>query len=181
MDRCCKTGTQFYQGRDHHTIPQQGSLGQCMGHPDASRMYFQKEPGLKIGRSCCARGHAQRIYIIPSLIQSIIDRRNTVINQMVVCKQHFSPMLKLSKLKAKPPDHQFQKLDENVGIAPYFRDVLKDKLKEWCATHKNPKTDEPYDILRDGLRIYTTPTHACSNTRRKPWCSICRWKKTGLD
>ena len=34
--------------------------------------------------------------------------------------------------------------------------VLADKLKEWCKNHKNLKTGDPYDLYRDGLRIYTT-------------------------
>ena len=43
-----------------------------------------------------------------------------------------------------------------MGIAPYFRTVLADKLKEWCNTHKNQKTGENYNLYRDGLKIYTT-------------------------
>jgi hypothetical protein len=29
-------------------------------------------------------------------------------------------------------------------------------LKDWCKENKNPKTDEPYNLYRDGLKIYTT-------------------------
>ena len=34
--------------------------------------------------------------------------------------------------------------------------MLADKLKEWCKTHENPKTGDPYNLYRDGLKIYTT-------------------------
>jgi penicillin-binding protein 1A len=75
---------------------------------------------------------------------------------MVVCKQHYLTEEQSAKLRAKPLITNYKKLDENIGIAPYFRDVLKDKLKKWCAEHINPKTGEPYDLIRDGLKIYTT-------------------------
>ncbi|MFN8251491.1 MAG: transglycosylase domain-containing protein [Ferruginibacter sp.] len=132
--------------------------GNVWGIRNASRMYFQKEPkDLKVEEAAVLVGMLKGyIYNPISHPKASLDRRNTVINQMVVCKQHFLTDAEATKLKAKPLITNFKKLDENVGIAPYFRDVLKDKLKEWCATHKNPKTDEPYDILRDGLRIYTT-------------------------
>ncbi len=47
-------------------------------------------------------------------------------------------------------------MDENGGIAPYFREVLRDEIKKWCKENKNPKTGNPYDIYKDGLKIYTT-------------------------
>jgi penicillin-binding protein 1A len=51
---------------------------------------------------------------------------------------------------------RYKKMDETTGLAPYFRDVLRDDLKKWCKEHKNPATGEPYDLFEDGLRIYTT-------------------------
>ena len=59
--------------------------------------------------------------------------------------------------KLKPIDlSNYKKLDENNGLAPYFRDVIRDELKKWCKDHKNPATGDPYDLYEDGLRIYTT-------------------------
>ncbi len=132
--------------------------GNVYGIRNASRLYFQKEPkDLKIEEAAVLVGMLKGFIYNPiSHPKASLDRRNTVIGQMVVCKQHFLTEDEAAKLKAKPLITNYKKLDENVGIAPYFRDVLKDKLKEWCATHKNPKTGEPYDILRDGLKIYTT-------------------------
>jgi penicillin-binding protein 1A len=46
-------------------------------------------------------------------------------------------------------------MDENNGYAPYFRSVLEDELKDWCKNHKK-SNGQPYDLLRDGLKIYTT-------------------------
>ena len=132
--------------------------GNVYGIRNASRMYFQKEPkDLKIEEAAVLVGMLKGFIYNPiSHPKASLDRRNTVINQMAVCKQHFLTEAEAAKLKAKPLITNYKKLDENVGIAPYFRDVLKDKLKEWCKTHTNPKTGEPYDIIRDGLKIYTT-------------------------
>ena len=41
-----------------------------------------------------------------------IDRKNTVINQMAVCKQHFLTEADAAKLKAKPLITNFKKIDE---------------------------------------------------------------------
>ncbi len=68
-----------------------------------------------------------------------INRRNTVIERMVDCKQHYLTEAQATKLKAKPLITNYKKPDESVGIAPYFRAVLADKLKEWCKSHKNLK------------------------------------------
>ncbi|HTF31093.1 MAG TPA: penicillin-binding transpeptidase domain-containing protein, partial [Flavitalea sp.] len=46
-------------------------------------------------------------------------------------------------------------LDENNGIAPYFLDVIREELRRWCKEHKN-SDGKNYDLLEDGLRIYTT-------------------------
>lgn len=132
--------------------------GNAFGIRNASRIYFQKEPkDLKIEEGAVLIGMLKGyIYNPITRPKEALDRRNTVINQMVVCKQHYLTEEQSAKLRAKPLITNYKKLDENIGIAPYFRDVLKDKLKKWCAEHKNPKTGEPYDLIRDGLKIYTT-------------------------
>ena len=61
------------------------------------------------------------------------------------------------RLKGNPIDlSRYRKLDENNGLAPYFRDVLREELKKWCKEHKDPATGEPYNLFEDGLKIYTT-------------------------
>ncbi len=132
--------------------------GNVFGIRNASRMYFQKEPKeLKLEEAAVLVGMLKGFIYNPiGHPKASLDRRNTVINQMVVCEQHFLTEEQAAKIKAKPLITNFKKIDENVGIAPYFRDAVKDRLKTWCATHKNPKTGEPYDLFRDGLKIYTT-------------------------
>jgi penicillin-binding protein 1A len=84
-----------------------------------------------------------------------IERRNIVLNQMV--KNNYLPETEAAAMKLKPIDmSHYRKLDENNGLAPYFRDVLRDELKRWCKENKNAATGEPYNLYEDGLRIYTT-------------------------
>jgi len=132
--------------------------GNVYGIRNASITYFQKEPkDLKIEEAAVLIGMLKGFIYNPiSYPKASVDRRNTVINQMVVCKQHFLTEAEADKLKAKPLITNYKKIDENIGIAPYFRAVLADKLKDWCKKHENPKTGEPYNLYRDGLKIYTT-------------------------
>lgn len=132
--------------------------GNVYGIRNASRTYFQKEPkDLKIEEAAVLIGMLKGFIYDP--IRSpkrSLDRRNTVISQMAVAKEHYLTEAEAEKLKAKPLITNYKTIDENIGIAPYYRSVLGGVLKEWAKTHKNPKTGEPYDIYRDGLKVYTT-------------------------
>jgi len=132
--------------------------GNVYGIRNASRMYFQKEPAnLKIEEAAVLIGMLKGFIYEPIRHQrQSINRRNTVIDQMANCKQHFITKEEAMRLKAKPLITNYKKIDENVGVAPYFRQILADQMKSWCRQHVNPRTGEPYDLFRDGLRIYTT-------------------------
>lgn len=128
------------------------------GIRNASRMYFQKEPiDLKIEEAAVLIGMLKGIIYEPVRHpKNSIDRRNTVINQMVVAKQHFITEAEAAKIKAKPLITNFRPIDETVGIAPYYRRALLDFLKDWTTKNINPRTGDPYNLYRDGLKIYTT-------------------------
>jgi penicillin-binding protein 1A len=132
--------------------------GNNYGIRNASLIYFQKEPRvLSIEESAVLVGMLKGFIYDPIRHPGAsLNRRNTVIERMVDCKQHYLTDAQAVKLKAKPLITNFKKADDNVGIAPYFRFVVADKMKEWCKAHINPKTGENYDLYRDGLRIYTT-------------------------
>lgn len=132
--------------------------GNVYGIRNASRTYFQKEPAqLNIEEAAVLVGMLKGFIYDPIRHpKASINRRNTVIDRMVDTKQHYLTQEQADKLKLKPLITNYKKIDENVGIAPYYRSVLIDVLKDWCKTHKNPKTGEPYDLFRDGLKIYTT-------------------------
>lgn len=132
--------------------------GNVYGIRNASRTYFQKEPiDLKVEEAAVLIGMLKGFIYEPIRYpKNSINRRNTVIDQMVVARQHYLTREQADKLKAKPLVTNYKKIDENVGIAPYFRSALADVLRQWCKANINPKTGEPYDLYRDGLRIHTT-------------------------
>lgn len=127
------------------------------GIRNASLFYFQKEPAnlapdeaaLLVGMLSGPGQYDPRRHP-----DAALSRRNLVIDRMVT--NNVLPEKEAVLLKKKPLGVQYKKADESQGIAPYFRSVLTKKLKDWCSTHKNPKTGEPYDLYRDGLKIYTT-------------------------
>ena len=127
------------------------------GIRNASRVYFQKEPSqLKVEEAALLVGMLKGpgAYDPVRRPQAAISRRNLVLERMVT-----NNVLKESEavvLKKQPLNIKFKKLDENLGIAPYFRAVLSKKLNEWCKTHTDAKTGRNYDLYRDGLKVYTT-------------------------
>lgn len=132
--------------------------GNVYGIRNASKTYFQKEPiDLKIEEAAVLIGMLKGFIYEPIRYpKNAINRRNTVINQMVVAKQKFITSEEAEVLKAKPLITNYRKIDENVGIAPYYRSQLANVLKQWCKDNINPKTGKPYDLYRDGLKIHTT-------------------------
>jgi penicillin-binding protein 1A len=135
------------------------SWGNIFGIRNASLTYFQKEPkDLKIEEAAVLVGMLKG----PSIFEPIrhadasINRRNTVIGQMVAAQQKFLTEAEGAKLKAKPLITNYKSIDEEIGLAPHFKHELIPVLKEWCKNNKNPKTGEPYDLFKDGLKIYTT-------------------------
>ena len=134
------------------------SWGNLYGIRNAARAYFQKDPiDLNIEEAAVLVGMLKGFIYDPIRHPSAsLNRRNTVIERMVDCKQHYLTDEQANKYKAKPLITNFKKADDNVGIAPYFRFAVADKMKDWCKKHKNSKTGENYDLYRDGLRVYTT-------------------------
>jgi penicillin-binding protein 1A len=124
----------------------------------ASRTFFQKDPdSLSVDEAAVLVGMVNN----PSLFnprtnpKAATERRNIVINRLVT--NHFLTEEEAITLKAKPIDlSHYRKLDENNGLAPYFRDVLRGDLKKWCKENTNPATGQPYNLYQDGLKIYTT-------------------------
>jgi penicillin-binding protein 1A len=128
------------------------------GIRNASRTFFQKEPDrLTVDEAAVLIGmlNGNTLYNPRKNPKAAVERRNTVINRMV--ENNFLDEAEAKRLKLLPIDlSNYKKLDENNGLAPYFRDVIRDELKKWCKEHKNPATGEPFDLYEDGLRIYTT-------------------------
>jgi penicillin-binding protein 1A len=128
------------------------------GIRNASRTFFQKEPDrLSVDEAATLIGmlSGNSLYNPRKNPKAAIERRNTVINRMV--ENHFLAETDAAELKLKPIDlSNYRKIDENNGLAPYFRDYIREELKKWCRDHKNPASGEPFNLYEDGLKIYTT-------------------------
>ncbi len=131
-------------------------LNLAVGIKSASRVYFNTTPAeLDILQSALLVGMVKN----PSLYNPLrrpeltIQRRNTVLSQMV--KAGYLNQVQADTLKEKPLDLNFQRVDHNIGSATYFKEFLRGEMKAWCKAHFKPD-GTPYDLYRDGLRIYTT-------------------------
>ncbi len=126
------------------------------GIRNASRTFFQKEPDrLNVEEAALLVGmlKGNSIYNPIRNPKAALDRRNIVIGQMEV-----NAKIKkedAAKLKATPIKLNYKKLDENTGYAPYFREVLKNELRDILKDLKKPNGDS-YSLYNDGLKIYTT-------------------------
>ena len=82
------------------------------------------------------------------------QRRDLVLSQMV--KYGYLTQQEYDSVSQLPIDmSHFSVMDHNNGQATYLREFLRGELTEWAKTHFKPN-GQPYNIYRDGLRIYTT-------------------------
>lgn len=133
-------------------------LNLAVGIKSAAQIYFNSnQDSLKIEQAAMLVGMAKN----PSLFNPIrhyeitLKRRNIVLSQML--KYGYLSLLKYDSLKVLPLGLSFRPEDHNDGLATYFREYLRDVfLKNWCKSHINSETDAPYNIYKDGLKIYTT-------------------------
>jgi penicillin-binding protein 1A len=127
------------------------------GIKNASLTFFSKMPDkLTIDEAALLIGtlKGNTIYNPRSHPRQSLDRRNTVIDQMV--KYDKLSVAEGSEYKAKDIKLAYHKIDYHEGVAPYFRQVLEQEVKKVLKETRNPITDEPYDVYKDGLRISTT-------------------------
>ena len=86
----------------------------------------------------------------------VLNRRNNVVLTLME-KQGYLSEGQLEELKAKPLGLHFNPINHNDGPAPYFRAVLKKEIQKLLQAESIVKADgTPYDLDRDGLKIYTT-------------------------
>ncbi|MES2588484.1 MAG: transglycosylase domain-containing protein [Bacteroidota bacterium] len=99
-----------------------------------------------------------------------LERRNQVLFQWLKNSNDGNEALRVKitqeeydKLKLKPILTDYQVVDHKRGMAPYFRESLRGEItkifeeKKADGSLKYKRADgAPYDIYRDGLKIYTT-------------------------
>jgi penicillin-binding protein 1A len=74
-------------------------------------------------------------------------RRDVVLAQL--CKYQLLTQENYEQLKQQPITLEYKAEDHNMGLATYFRSVIRDFLLQWTHQHG-------YDLFEDGLKIYTT-------------------------
>ena len=161
-------------------------LYNAVGIKSAAQVYFSTTPAeLTIEQAAMLVGMCKNptLYNPRRRPENALNRRNTVLNQM--CKYDYITEQMCDSLKQLPIELQYQSVDHKQGIAPYFREYLRQMLtakepkksnySEWNKLqyeidlrqweenplygfcNKNHKPDgTPYDLYQDGLRIYTT-------------------------
>jgi penicillin-binding protein 1A len=139
-------------------------INQAAGIHQASQIYFNTTPkNLKLEEAALLVG----MFKNPSLFNPknfaarTKHRRNVVLAQMMrngeLTKEEFD------ETKKKELVLSFSKVRHNAGLATYFRSVLSKDVKHilyeknLLGNYKLQKEDgTPYNIYRDGLKIYTT-------------------------
>jgi penicillin-binding protein 1A len=82
-----------------------------------------------------------------------LTRRNTVLYQMK--RNKYITQAQFDSLKTLPIVLKYSVESQNSGMAPYFREYLRDDLEKWCKENKKPD-GTTYNLYKDGLKIYTT-------------------------
>lgn len=83
-----------------------------------------------------------------------MERRNRVLKKMA--ENGYITQAECDSISLIPIDmSHFNVMDHNSGQATYFREFLRGQLQDWAKDTKRPD-GQPYNIYRDGLRIYTT-------------------------
>jgi len=81
------------------------------------------------------------------------ERRNVVLSQME--KYGMLTPATSDSLQAVPVTLLYNKITHHSGLAPYFREYIRNELLAWCRDHTNEK-GESFNLYTDGLKIYTT-------------------------
>jgi penicillin-binding protein 1A len=136
-----------------NTVPFGNNL---YGIRNSARTFFQKEPielGVEEAAVLVGLLKGNTIYNPVRNPKAALSRRNVVIGQMEINGKINAA--EAARFKSMPIQLKYQKLDENTGHAPYFREILKEEIKETLKGVLRPDGEE-YNIYKDGLRIYTT-------------------------
>lgn len=131
-------------------------LHNAVGIKSAARIYFNTTPEeLNIQQAALLVGMAKNPAYYNPLRRTELstNRRNVVLRQMY--RYDFITEAQYDSLRLLPLGINYQKADHDFGLAPYLRENLRKYLEEWCETHEKPD-GTPYNLYKDGLKIYTT-------------------------
>lgn len=127
------------------------------GIKSAARTFFNTTPDkLKLEEAAVLVGMLKgpTLYSPVRNVERSKDRRNLVMANMR--NEGFISNEELEAAKEKPLKLELNVSSYGEGLAPYFRAVLKDEIKKEFQRLGITKEDgTPYDLDRDGLKVYT--------------------------
>lgn len=122
----------------------------------ASERFFSKSPArLDVNEAAVLVGmlKANNYYNPRTHPDRALGRRNVVIDLMV--KNAYLTEEQAAVYKEKPLGVKYRLITYNVGPSPYFLEMIKPELLEWCRNNINENGD-PFNLYTDGLKITTT-------------------------
>ncbi len=146
-------------------------LYNAVGIGTAAKVYFNKTADLlNMQEAAMLIGMLKNpdLYNPRKFPERALNRRNTVLEQWVKFSQSEGVTVQITQemcdsLKLLPIELDYQVADHKRGVAPYFREVLRQDLnkilkeKDEKGNFKYAKEDgTAYNLYEDGLRIYTT-------------------------
>ena len=127
------------------------------GIRSAASTFFDKKPSEMNIEECALMAgvvNAPTRYSPVRNPNNSLSRRNLVLKKMA--ENGFITQTECDSISLIPIDmSHFSVKDHNSGQATYFREFLRGELNEW-AKNTTRADGQPYNIYRDGLRIYTT-------------------------
>ena len=81
------------------------------------------------------------------------QRRNVVLTQLKKFKILDGNLV--DSLQTLPIELRYNKITHHSGLAPYFREYVRQQLIQWCEAY-NAAHDEKINLYTTGLKIYTT-------------------------
>ncbi len=128
------------------------------GIKSASEIYFsQSQDSLNLTQSALLIGMLKNpaLYNPKRFPDRAKDRRNVVLSQMK--KNGLLSEEEFNIEKEKELGLNFNRTSHNDGLAPYFREELRQEVKKILSHEDNRKPNgEKYNVHTDGLKIYTT-------------------------
>ncbi|MDA3904977.1 MAG: transglycosylase domain-containing protein [Bacteroidales bacterium] len=126
------------------------------GIQTASSVYFGTTPdSLKLSEAATLVGMLQNssLYNPFRRPELVTKRRNLVLKQMY--RYDYIDQITYDSAIVQPLGLNVNKQGHTEGIANYFREYLRGWLNDWADSQLKPD-GTPYNLYRDGLRIYTT-------------------------
>ena len=147
-----------------HYLNQYDFLNQAVGIKSAAYVYFNTTPDkLTIEQGAMLVGMLKNSSLFNPLRrpEKVLKRREVVLKQME--KNGYINAAAYDSLRIIPLNIDFRRISHTEGSAPYFREVLREKIQEIFAA-KNEKGEliyhhpdgSAYNIYKDGLIIHTS-------------------------